>query len=121
MRRLRVHQVAGYDPIKISGDTKRAILSAFFSVPASLIALATSDSVLVSNTFRYVFSPGTMFAIRFVNVEASHRGLGVFIDALNTYATSMEVAFAIDLLFYGLLIFGIITTISAIRSGSKPI
>jgi len=92
------------------------IASAFLSVPIALIATAMADSGLVSHTFRCVFSPGTMFAVRFVKVVGSHRGLGVFLDAISAYGTMMEVALVLNSVFYGLLIFGFVT----IRSAAKP-
>jgi len=95
------------------------IVSAFLSVSFALIATAMADSALVSDKFRYVFSPGTMFALRFMKVEGSHRGLGVFLDALSAYSAMMVVAFLVNAVFYGLLIFGFVTIRSAAKPGSK--
>ena len=47
-----------------------------------------------------------------------HRGLGVFLDAFNWYATAMSLAFNVNVVLYGLLIFGIMTTISVVAK--KP-
>jgi hypothetical protein len=120
MKRLRVSQVAGYEELRVSRSVKRAITSALLAIPLAMTAVAISDSAVVSNAFRYVFSPGTMFAFRFVKVEASHRGLGVFLDVMSAYGRMMDVALLIDAIFYGLLAFGFITIVSAVRSESGP-
>ncbi len=120
MRRLRVSHVAGYEPLKVRPSVKRGITSAFLSIPLAITAIAISDSAVVSDAFRYVFSPGTMFGLRFVKVEASHRGLGAFLDVMNTYGRMMDVALLIDAIFYGLLAFGFMTIVSAVRSDSGP-
>ena len=84
-------------------------------VPCALIATGVSDSTAVSDFFRYTISPGTALAVRVVHVEPSHRGLGVFLDALNWYGKAMSFAFTVNATLYSFLIFGIITTISALN------
>jgi hypothetical protein len=79
-----------------------------------MIATAISDSTAVSDFLRFAISPGTALAVRVVRVEPSHRGLGVFLDALNWYGRAMSFAFMVNTVLYGLLIFGITTTISAL-------
>jgi vacuolar-type H+-ATPase subunit I/STV1 len=103
--RQSLTRVLGYQPITISAGVKRAIWSVILAFPCALIATA----------FRYVFSPGTMLAIRVVPAEPSHRGLGVFIDALDWYGRTMSFAFMVNAILYGLFIFGIVTTISGLR------
>jgi hypothetical protein len=88
--------------------------SCILAVPCALIATGISDSEAVSNAVRYVFSPGTMLAIRVVRAEASHRGLGAFIDALNWYGRAMSFALIANVIFYTLFIFGITTIVSAL-------
>jgi hypothetical protein len=113
--------VLGYKPLKpltISGGVKRAIYSVALGVPCAWIATGISDSAAVSSVFRYAISPGTVLAVRFVHVEPSHRGLGVFLDAVNWYATVMSVAFVVNAILYGLFIFGVMTTISALTTKS---
>jgi hypothetical protein len=115
----RVSRVLGYQPLGLSSGVKRAIWSAVFAVPAAMTATGLSDSTLVSNDFCYVFSPGTMLAVRFVRVEASHRGLGVFLDVMNWYGRTMSFAFVVNAILYGLLIFGITTTVSGAKAGTR--
>ena len=79
-----------------------------------MIATAISDSAAVSDFLRYAISPGTALAIRVVRVEPSHRGLGVFLDALNWYGRAMSFALMVNAVLYGLLIFGIMTTVFAL-------
>jgi hypothetical protein len=88
------------------------------AVPCAMTATAISDSTAVSDFFRFAISPGTALAIRVVRVEASHRGLGVFLDALNWYGRTMSFALMVNAVLYGLFIFGITTTISALAK--KP-
>lgn len=107
--------VLGYRPITISAGVKRAIWSAILAFPCALIATGISDSEAVSDAFRYVFSPGTMLAIRVIHADPSHRGLGVFLDALDWYGRAMSFAFMVNGLLYCLYIFGIMTTISGLR------
>jgi hypothetical protein len=113
--RQSLTRVLGYQPITISAGVKRAIWSVILAFPCALIATGISDSEAVSDAFRYVFSPGTMLAIRVVPAEPSHRGLGVFIDALDWYGRTMSFAFMVNAILYGLFIFGIVTTISGLR------
>jgi hypothetical protein len=94
------------------------IWSSVLAVPCATIATAISDSTAVSDFFRYAISPGTTLAVRIVRVEPSHRGLGVFIDALNWYGRAMSFALVVNVVLYGLLIFGMVTTISAL--GKRP-
>lgn len=84
-------------------------------VPCGLITTGISDSTAVSDFFRYGISPGTALAVRVVHVEPSHRGLGVFLDALNWYGKAMSFAFMVNAALYSLLIFGIVTTISGLN------
>jgi hypothetical protein len=80
-----------------------------------MIATGISDSAAVSDFLRNAISPGTAFAFRFVRPDASHRGLGVFLDALNSYASAMSFAFIVNAMLYALLIFGVMTVTSAVR------
>jgi len=75
---------------------------------------------VVSDAFRYIFSPGTMLAIRIVCVEPSHRGLGSFIDVLHAYAKAMAFAHWVNTIFSGLLFFGVMTTIAGLRERREP-
>lgn len=93
--------------------TKRFFWSAILAVPFGLTATAVSDSAMVSDGFRYVFSPGTMIASRWVGVQASHRGLKVFLDIADAYARSISLGVLLNCIFYGLLIFGIMTVLAA--------
>jgi hypothetical protein len=79
-----------------------------------VFATAISDRAAVSDFLRYAISPGTALAIRVVRVEPSHRGLGVFLDALNWYGRAMSFALMVNAVLHGLLIFGIMTTVSAL-------
>jgi hypothetical protein len=92
---------------------KRLLHSVVLAALCALIATGISDSAVVPDFFRYAISPGTAVAVRVVHVEASHRGMGVFLDALNWYGSVMSFAFAVNAILYGLLIFGVMTTISA--------
>lgn len=115
----RVSRALGYHPLSISAGIKRAIWSAILAVPCALTATGISGSTAVSDVFRYLFSPGTMLALRIIRVEPSHRGLGVFVDALNWYGRAMSFALWVNAIFYGLLIFGGVTTISVIKAETR--
>ena len=112
--RQRLSRVLGYQPIRISAGLKWAIWSSVLALPCAVTATGVSDSTAVFNAFRYVFSPGTMLAVRVIRVEASHRGLGSLIDVLDWYGKAMSFALLVNTVFYGLFIFGVITTISAL-------
>jgi hypothetical protein len=60
-----------------------------------------------------------MLAIQVVKAEPSHRGLGVFIGALQWYGRAMSFALMVNVIFYSILIFGIVTTVSAIGTDSR--
>ena len=108
-------RVIGYQPIRISAGVKRAIWSSLLAIPLAVAATGISDSTAVSDALRYVVAPGTMLAVRVVRVEPSHRGLGVFLDALNSYTTAMSFALLLNAIFYALLIFSVVTIISALK------
>lgn len=91
---------------------KRLFWSAILAVPFGLTATAISDGAMLPDGLRYVFSPGTMIASRWVGVEVSHRGPKVFLDVAAAYARSISLGVSLNLLFYGLLIFGIMTLLA---------
>lgn len=118
--RERLSRVLGYEPIRISARVKRAIWSSLLALPLAMTATGISDSVAVSDAVRYVVAPaGTMLAIRAVRVTPSHRGLGVFLDALNWYTTAMSVALLLNTIFYALLIFAATKIISGFKERSR--
>ena len=98
----------------MSARLKRLLYSVALAVPCALIATGISDSAAVSDFLRYAISPGTGLAVRVVHAEPSHRGLGVFLDALNWYGRVMSFAFIVNAILYSLFIFGSIITISAL-------
>jgi hypothetical protein len=73
-------------------------------------------AIAISSFLRYALSPGTALSVRVIRVEPSHRGLGVFLDALHWYGTVMSFAFLVNAILYGLFIFGVMTTISALTA-----
>ena len=113
--RERLSRVLGYQPIRISAGVKRAIWSSLLAIPLAMTATGISDSTAVSDGVRYVVAPGTMLAVRVVQVEPSHRGLGVFLDALHWYATAMSFALLLNTIFYALFIFSVVTIISGLK------
>lgn len=113
--RQPLSRVLGHKPLKISASVKRLFYSVVLGVPCALIATGISDSTTVSDFFRYAISPGTALALRVVRAEPSHRGLGVFIDALKWYGKAMSFAAMVNALLYSAFIFGVITTISALN------
>jgi hypothetical protein len=113
--RERLSRVLGYQPIRISAGVKRAIWSSLLAIPLAMTATGISDSTAVSDGVRYVVAPGTMLAVRVVRVEPSHRGLGVFLDALHWYATAMSFALLLNTIFYALFIFSVVTIISGLK------
>ncbi len=115
----RVSRILGYRQIRINASLKRAIWSSMLAIPCALAATGISDSTAVSDAFRYIFSPGTMLAIRVVHAEPVHRGLGAFIDALNWYGRVGSFALMINTVLYGLFIFGTMTTISGLRAEKR--
>ncbi len=113
--RERLISVLGYQPIRISAGVKRAIWSSLVAIPLAVTATGISDSTGVSDAVRYVIAPGTMLAVRVVRVEPSHRGLGVFLDALHWYTTAMSFALLLNAIFYALFIFSVGTIISGLK------
>jgi hypothetical protein len=113
--RERLSRVLGYQPIRISAGVKRAIWSSLLAIPLAMTATGISDSTAVSDGVRYAVAPGTMLAVRVVRVEPSHRGLGVFLDAVHWYATAMSFALLLNATFYALFIFSVVTIISGLK------
>jgi uncharacterized membrane protein len=108
-------RVLGYEPIRISVGVKRAIWSSLQAIPLAILATGISDSTAVSDAFRYVVAPGTMLAVRVVRVAPTHRGLGVFLDAMHWYTTTMSFALLLNAMFYALFIFSVVTIISGLK------
>lgn len=113
--RQPLNRALGYKPLKISSGLKRLLFSVALGVPCALIATGISDSTAVSDFFRYAISPGTAIAVRVVHVEPSHRGVGVFLDAVNGYANVMSFACMVNATLYIFFIFAIMTTFSALK------
>ncbi|SRR5258708_31463397 len=120
MRQSRISRVTGYEPLRIGRRGKRGIASAILSVPLAIVAIVVCDGVVLSDPFCYVVSPGSMFALRFVGIRAGHRGFEAFLDILGTWGLVMGLSLVLNTIFYGLLIFGLMTLVSASRE-SKPI
>jgi hypothetical protein len=114
--RQPLSRVLGYNPPMISAGLKRVICSVALAVPCGLIATGLSDSTAISSFLRYAVSPGTALAVRVVRVEPSHRGPGVFLDALHWYGAVMSFAFLVNAILYGLFIFGAMTITSALTT-----
>jgi hypothetical protein len=113
--RERLSRVLGYHPVRVSAGVKRAIWSSLLAIPLAVTATGISDSTAVSDALRYIVAPGTMLAVRVVRVEPSHRGLGIFLDALHWYTTAMSFALLLNAIFYALFIFSFVTIISGLK------
>src|SRR5215472_13717968 len=98
MAQTRISQITGAQPLKISQGAKRCIVSALLGILLGLIALISG-----------VFSPGTMLGFVFVRIKPSHRGPGAFLDAIDLVSRVMSFAWVVDSLFYGVLVFAILT------------
>jgi len=105
MAQTRISQITGAPPLKISRGAKRRIVSALLGILLGSIALISG-----------VFSPGTMLGFVFVRIKPSHRGPGVFLDAIDQYSRMMSFAWEVNSLFY-VLVFAILTYFS--KSGSR--
>jgi hypothetical protein len=119
MRQSRISRVTGYKPLTIGQKGKRGIASSILSVPLAIVAMVVCDGALLSDTFCYVVSPGSMFALRFVGIRADNRGFEAFLDILGTWGLVLSLSFVINAIFYALLIFGLMTIVSA-SGESKP-
>lgn len=106
MAQSRISQITGAQPVKISRGAKRCILSALLGILLGPIA-----------TFSEVFSPGIMLGLWFVRIKPSHRGPGAFLDVVDQVSRVMSFAWVVDSLFYGVLVFAILTYFS--KSGSR--
>ena len=113
-----ISRAIGYRPIKINPNVKRACVSTLLAVPISITVLILTSNA-ASDVFRYVLSPGTMFAFEHVRSQSCRGVFGCFVAAVGTAGEATGLAFELDILFYGLLIFGIMTTASAISRKSN--
>ena len=114
--RQPLSRVLGLRPPTISAGLKRAIYAMALAVPCAFIATAISDSGSTPDFVRYAVSPGLVLAAQVVHVETSpDAGFAqVFAQIMSEYATVMLVAFFVDLILFGLFIFGTLTTLSAL-------
>jgi hypothetical protein len=112
-------RVTGYEPQRIGRRGKRVIVSAILSVPLAIVAMVVCDGALLSDTFCYVLSPGSMFALRFVGIRDGHSGVETFLDILGTWGLVLSLSLVSNAIFYGLLIFALMTFVSASRE-TKP-
>ena len=106
MAQSGISQITGAQPLKISRGAKRCIVSALAGILLGPIA-----------TISEVFSPGIVLGFRFVRMKPSHRGPGAFLDVVDQVSRVMSVAWVVDSLFYGVLVFAIWTYFS--RSSSR--
>lgn len=102
---------------------KRAIFSAILALPISLLAFVVSDKALIPDALRVLISPGWAVALRLAHLFPGESCGGLF-DCLVQigYAAGREaeIILFVNTIIYGLLIFGIVTTVSALR-GSQAV
>lgn len=118
MAQSRMSRVTGYETPRIGPRGKRVIVSATLSVPLAIVAMVVCDGALLSDTLCYVFSPGSMLALRFVGIRAGHKGVETFLDILGTLGLVLSLSLVMNAIFYGLLIFGLVTIVSAGRKSN---
>jgi hypothetical protein len=97
--------------LRVASRIKTAILALFLAVPCTWIAISVSDNVTVSDSVRYILSPGTMLG-RHVSMQPTHswHEMG---DRLSQW---IAIAFFTDMAFYTMLIFGVVTITRALKN-----
>jgi hypothetical protein len=106
-------RVIGNRPPLLGGTAKRAIASALLSIPAALLAFTVADRAPVPYWLRLLISPGVLVGFRFAQPQPCGGLLDCLVQIMGTYAKGAEIACVINATLYGLLIFGVTTTLSA--------
>src|SRR6478736_2680426 len=98
----------------LASHTMTALLAFFLAVPCAWVAISVSDNVHISDSIRYVLSPGTMLGLQ-VSMQSTHswHEMG---DRLSQW---FAIAFFTDMAFYTMLIFGVVTVTRALKARSK--
>lgn len=97
----------------LSPYTRALLLAVFLSIPCAWLAVSIADNTHVPDWLRYVFSPGTMLATRLVMGPTG--SLQEMLDQLGHWTI---IALLTNVVFYGMLIFGVAMVFSAHKRSS---
>ena len=94
----------------LSARAKALLLSALLCFPCSWLTISISDNAGVPDLIRYAFSPGTMLANRIIRGQTHS-----LYEMLHQIDHWVLTALVTNMVFYGMLIFGLTTLVSALR------
>lgn len=97
----------------MSARAKTLLLAGFLSIPCAWLAVSIADNTHVPDRLRYVFSPGTMLATRLVMGPT-----GSLQEMLEQLGHRTIIALLTNMVFYGMLIFGVVMVFSARKRSS---
>jgi hypothetical protein len=85
--------------------------SALLSIPTALLAFMVADKAPIPDWLRLLISPGLLVGFRFVQPQPCGGLLDCFVQVMGAYARGAEMACVINAILYGLMIFGVATTL----------
>jgi hypothetical protein len=99
----------------LGATSKRALVSALVSIPTACLAFGIADKASIPNWMRLVISPGVLIGFRFISPQPCGGLLDCLVQVMDGYARCAQLTCVVNAVLYGLLIFGIVTTVSASR------
>jgi len=84
----------------------------------ALLALAITDNTAIPNWLRFLMSPGWSVGLRLSSGEACGGILDCLAQVGAAVGRAAEIAWAVNAILYGLMIFGIATTVTVLRRNS---
>ena len=108
----RIERAIGNRPPILGAASRRAIISMLLSIPTALLAFTISDKAPIPDWLRLLISPGVLIGFRFTHPQPCGGLLDCLVQAVGAYAKGAEIACVINAIVYGLLIFGVATTLS---------
>jgi hypothetical protein len=112
--REKLDRVVGHQRPLLNAAWKRAIGSALAALPTAILAFIISDKAAIPDWLRHAISPGWVLSLRLTRPLPC----GGFLDCINELGRQVgqgvEIILLVNVVIYGLLIFGFATTVSAL-------
>jgi hypothetical protein len=106
----------GSRPPLLNTTSKRALCSALLAIPTAILAFLISDKAEIPDWLRYALSPGWTFGFHSTKPQLCGGIFDCIGELTREISQAAEIALTVNVVIYGLLIFGVMTTISALKA-----
>lgn len=113
--RQGINRTPGHRAPRLGAIWKRAIWSGIIALPSAILALVISDNPSMPNALRYVISPGLLVGFRVTKLQPCGRIVDCIVALAGQVGQMLKITLEVNFVVYGLLFFGIATTISALK------